>query len=132
MAEMFEVATRKKLRLGTDKGDITIEDVWDLPLTSSNNRPNLDDIARGLHRQLKNDDNVSFGVKDRKSNPDIQLKFDLVKHIIDVKLAENESAAKERANKEQKQKILAIVAEKQDEGLKNMSVEDLLKMIDAL
>jgi hypothetical protein len=129
---MFEKASRLKVRFDTGKGQLTIEDLWDLPLTSNTGRVNLDDIAIGLNKQLKNDDDVSFVVKDRKSDSVVQLKFDIIKHIIEVRLAENEANAKARQNAEQKQRILQLIADKQDEALKGKSLEELHTMITEL
>lgn len=127
----FENATRLKLRFESQKGKLTTEDLWDLPLTS-NNGTNLDNIAKDLFMQLKNDPDVSFVIKDKKSDKLTQLKFDVVKHIIDVKLAERDSAEKARVNKEKKQQILAVIAQKENESLLGSSLEELKKMAEAL
>jgi uncharacterized protein YfeS len=126
---MFEKAARKKLRYDTSVGSLSVEDLWDLPLTSKRGGANLDDIARHLHKQLKSGDDVSFVEPDRKSDETVQLAFDVVKHVIDTKLVENKAAleAKDRADK--KQKILAIMADKQDESLKSMSLDDLQNLV---
>lgn len=34
---IFEQASRQKLRFETSAGKLSIEDLWDLPLTSNNN-----------------------------------------------------------------------------------------------
>ena len=125
---MFEKAARLKLRFDTSIGQLSVEDLWDLPLTHRN-RTNLDDIAIALNKQLKNSDTVSFVVPDRKSDETIQLRFDLVKHIIAVRLVELKAADEAKTRAEKKQKILAIIADKQDESLKGMSAEDLQKML---
>src|ERR1019366_4994663 len=108
---MFTKASRLKLRFASPAGLVSTEDLWDLPLTSGTGKANLDDIAKALFRQLKSDDNSSFVVKERKSDETLQLKFDVVKHIIDVRVAENEVLAVARINKEKKQQILAIIAQ---------------------
>lgn len=128
---MFEKASRlgTKVRFDTNVGQVTTEDLWNLPLTSTTGKANLDDIARNLHKQLKNGDDVSFVNNDKKSNPIVQLKFDIVKHIIEVRLAENEAKAKEQETKEQNQFILQVIAEKQKDQIKGMSIEDLQAMM---
>jgi hypothetical protein len=129
---MFEQAIRNKVRFDSPVGFLCLEDLWDLPLQSRANRPNLDDIARELHLSLKNDDHVSFVDDDAKSDPIAQLKFDIVKHVIAVKKAE---AAAERAksdNAAKKQKILAILADKQDDSLKQKSIEELQELAKSL
>lgn len=128
----FEQAARLKLRFSTAKGDLTVEDLWDLPLISTVNKPNLDDIARGLFGQLKSDANVSFVIPEQKSDSTTQLKFDVVKHIIDVRLAENAAAAAAKANREKRQLILSVIAQKENEQLLSASMDDLKKMLEAL
>ena len=126
---MFEKASRLKLRFESTKGQLQIEDLWDLPLTSTKGQANLDDIARGLHRQLKNGDDVSFVNATQKSDEVVQLKFDIVKHVIEVRLVENEAAAKARENKEKKQQLLAIIAQKKDAALQGTPLEELEAMV---
>lgn len=128
---MFEKALRQKFRFETEKGMLTVENLWDLPLTSTSTRPavNLDDIARGLHRQLKNGDDVSFVCKNRKSDQTIQNKFDIVIHIINTKQAEADAAANKRAGVEKEQQIMAIIAGRDLESLHNTPKEELEKML---
>ncbi|MFA5378887.1 MAG: hypothetical protein WC455_24250 [Dehalococcoidia bacterium] len=128
---MFEIATRMKDRFETSKGNLSVEDLWDLPLTSVRS-PNLDDIARDLHRQLKDSAEVSFVAPARKENDTLQRKFDIVKHIIEVRLAENTAAAEVRANKEKKARILEIIARKDDEELVGKSRDELIKLAESL
>lgn len=125
---MFEKAARLKLRFDTPKGSLTVEDLWDLPLTSARGA-SLDEIAMGLNREVKAAAEESFVVKTTKSNAVLQLKFELVKHIIDVRLAENETAKTARETREKKDRILAIIARKQDEALKGAPLEELQRMV---
>ena len=127
---MFEQAARLKLRFDTAKGLLTAEDLWDLPLTG--NGANLDKIARTLNKQLKESDEESFVVKSTRSYKILQLKFDLVKHVIDVRLAENTKAADARAKREQKQNLLALIDRKKNEKLEGASLEELTAMVTAL
>jgi hypothetical protein len=129
---MFERATRLALRFDSPKGPLMVEDLWLLPLTSATSKANLDDIAKQQFALLKSDANVSFVEPTRKSNDIDQLKFDIVKHIIDMRLAENALAAAAKANREKKQLILGIIAQKENETLLGASMDDLRKMADAL
>ena len=125
MENIFEYATRNKVRFPF-KGMISIEDLWDLTPA------NLDQIYKVLNKQVKQSEEESL--LDVKTDIDKELKvqIDIVKHIVSIKLAEKEAIEKASARKEQKQKIMAIIASKQDEILKNSSVEDLQKMLDEL
>ena len=126
---MFEKAVRLKLRFDTPAGLAGAEDLWDLPLTSTKGRPNLDDVARALHKKLRSGDDVSFVETERKSDATVQLGFDIVKHIIDVRLAENAALKSEKDRAEKKQKIMGIIAAKQDASLHDMSLDDLQKLM---
>lgn len=132
---IFEQASREKVRFQTQVGAVSVEDLWDLPLSSKTNKPNLDDIAKGLYKELKNnEDAVSFVNKPATSSQTKreQLKFDIVMHIINVRLEENKVAAKTRENAEKRQKIMEILADREENTLKTASTEDLNKMLDEL
>lgn len=129
---MFEKASRLKLRFETSKGLVTVEDLWDLPLSSSTGKANLDDVARSLHNQLKNEEDISFVNPETKENMPMKLGFEIVKHIISVKLAEKVAREQAEANREKKQKIMAIIEQKQDTALSAMSLEELNKMVTSL
>ena len=125
---MFETASRLKIRFESQKGPLSVEDLWDLPLTSTTNKPNLDDIARSVNRQLKSEgDDTSFVTSSTKSDKTVQLqlKLDILKHVIGVKMAEREVQRKAEANKAQRQRILEIINAKQDSALQNQSIEEL-------
>lgn len=129
---MFEKATRLKLRFNSKKGLLSTEDLWSLPLRGVGTNVDLDEVAKAVHQELKASEEVSFVAPVSASNTTAQLKMDIVKHIIAVKLAEKEVAEKAREVKEKKQKIMSIIAQKQDESLMSASVEDLQKMLDTL
>jgi hypothetical protein len=45
MSNLFERATRLKLRFSTNKNEITVEDLWELPLQSKTGF-DLDNVAK--------------------------------------------------------------------------------------
>jgi len=126
---MFEKASKQKLRFVTTVGTLTTEDLWDLPLTSHVGI-SLDNIAKELNRAIKADDEDSFVTKKTNSNTRLNLQFDIVKHIIEVKLEEAEASKNRKAKAEKKQKILSLIDDKENDALAAMSKEDLMKMLD--
>ena len=127
---IFEQATRKKLRFETAVGLIAVEDLWDLPLsvsiTSSQKRKtSLDEVAKELNKAIRESGEQSFVKEVSTVATTLQLQFDIVKHIIDVKLLERKAAAELREHKERQQKLMAIIEEKQDQELKGKSLEEL-------
>jgi hypothetical protein len=130
---MFEKATRLKLRFDSPVGPLSVEDLWELPLTARNaGRANLDDIAIALDKELKETNTTSFVQKTTKSNDTARLKFEIVLHVIKVRQAEAEATEQKRANAERKQRILELIAEKQDEALAGKSVEELNALVNTL
>jgi len=105
---------------------ISVEDLWDLSLE------NLDAIFKSLNSQVKESKEDSLLKVKSEANETLDTMIEIVKHIVSVKLAENEARAKIREKREQKQKILSILSEKQDEELHNKSVEELSAMLDTL
>ena len=129
---MFEKAARIKLRFESNKGLLTAEDLFDLPLTSNSGRANLDDIAKALHKKLKSGEDVSFVLKDKKSDETVQLAFDIVIHVINIKMAEADEARKQAENRDRKQQLMAIIAQKESEQLADMDLDELKKLVAAM
>lgn len=138
MDNIFEYATRNKLRFSSTKGDLTVEQLWDVPLRSkegdvANANFNLNNIAQRASAALKELDAENFvETKRTPAHTIAELRFEVVKSIIDTKKNEEEAAKKRAENKQKKDKLLAILAEKQDGALSAMSVKELQRQIDAL
>lgn len=125
---MFEKASKLKLRFGTMSGNCTTEDLWDLPLQSAN-KASLDSIAISLSKELKASGEESFVNKAPAVNVLLQLKLDIVKHIIAIKLAEKEQATKAAEKRLHNEKVLGLIAQKEDETLAGKSVEELKSLL---
>ena len=122
---IFEYAVRNKVRFPF-KGMISVEDLWDLSLT------NLDSIYKTLNKEVKQSEEESLLTTKTSVDTELEIQIAIVKHIVTVKLEEQEVREKAAAKKAQKQKIMSIIATKEDEELQNTSVEDLKKMLDEL
>lgn len=124
MEKLFEVATRKKVRFEY-RGLLSVEDLWDLPVTA------LDNIFKKLNRQVKDIEEESL-LTVKNEDVELKVKVELLKYIVSIKLEEAEKVKRLREVREQKQKILSIMAEKKDEAIKGKSLEELSKMLDEL
>lgn len=122
---IFEVATRSKMRFPY-RGQISVEDLWDLSVTE------LDKIFKFLNRQKKDTQEESLLETKSKEDEVLETKISIVKHIVSVKQKESDDRKKENERKAQKQRILEIMADKQDEALKGKSLEELQKMLDEM
>lgn len=125
---MFQQAARLKLRFPTTRGSISTEDLWDLPLTSIK-APNLDNIAIALNKELIESNNESFVVNTIKTSVETQLRFDIVKHVIGVRIQENLEKSLTREKADKKKEILALIAEKQKDALGDQSIAALTAML---
>jgi len=126
---MFEKASRLKLRFESGKGLITIEDLWDLPLTTPVRGSSLDTIAKSISKQVKDSAEESFVTKTSSKNQELELKFEIVKHIIKVRLNEQEQKENALILKTKKEKIASLIAKKEDAELENLSIDELKKLI---
>lgn len=93
---------------------------------------NLDSIYKTLNKHVKQSEEESLLSTKASIDTELEVQIAIVKHIVSVKLAEKEAAEKASAKKAQKQKIVSIIATKQDEVLQNSSIDDLKKMLDEL
>ena len=122
---MFEVATRTKMRF-TFKGMISVEDLWDLSVQ------NLDKVFKALNSQRKEAQEESLLNVKSSEDEVLDTQIAIVKYIVGVKLEEQAARVKAAENKEKKQKIMALMAKKDDEEMENMSREELQKLLDEL
>lgn len=119
---IFESATRNKYRFPF-RGIITVEDLWDLTPEQ------LDSIFKTLNSQKKKSNEESLLAVSGEEDIQLNNMIEIVKHVVTVKLTEAEARNKAAEKREQKQKILAILNEKQDAALHDKSVEELQAML---
>lgn len=122
MADLFKVAAKKKYRFAF-KGQISVEDLFDLTPEQ------LDSIYRNLKAQQKNQAEESLLQTVSKEDRVLANKIEIVKTIVQDKLAAQERAKKAANQKAQNQRILEIMADKQDQALKEKSLEELQQML---
>lgn len=126
---IFEYATRNKLRFASSRGELTTEQLWDVPLRSTDGF-NLNAVAKAANDAVKvvNEENFVEATR-TTSHVRVETAFEIVKHVIEAKLAD-EAAAKARAeNKVKKEKLLKALQEKQDGKLSEMSERELKKQL---
>lgn len=133
MEAMFLQATRAKYRFPSSKGEMSVENLWDVPLRSKDDF-NLDKIARGINRELEAATEESFvdAVQTSPAKRVLESKLGIVKQIIAIKIDEEETAKNRAENKTEREKLLKILAEKKDGKLSELSEKELQKRINAL
>ena len=129
---MFEFATRNKIRFGSCRGALSVEQLWEAPLRSKDGF-DLDAIAKEANRALKGLTEESFVSTERTpAVAKAETTLEIVKHVIDVKLAEEATTKKRAENKVEREKLLAILSEKQAGKLSELTERELQKRINAL
>ena len=129
---LFEIATRKAIRFPSIKGELSTEQLWQLPLTSKVG-VDLDTLAKAINKELKSTEEESFVATN--SNPrrnDLQVKLDILKHIIGVKQEEIAAATKRQANAVERQKLQELLARKNDQALEALTPEQIAAKLAAL
>ena len=129
---IFEYAAKNKLRFATDRGLLTAEDLFDIKL-SNQAGPSLDKIAISLDEELSKTEK-SFVKKVTPQNKELQIKLDIVKHVISVKQDQEEAKVAAAARATQRRILQEAIAKKKLEAIDNAdlaSLEAELAKIDA-
>lgn len=128
---LYKKAAQVKLRIQTCKGLLSVEDIWGLSLA------NLDASIRSLAPLVKKYQTEDSDLDFLSSNSDtkseetslLELSFEILKDVYITKKEEANAKAKARETKEFNQKIMSLIAEKQESSLKDKSIEELMAMI---
>lgn len=129
---IFANATRQKIRFQSVRGELSVEQLWDLPLSSKTGF-DLDTIAKAVNKELKTVSEDSFvAVKVNAQETKLTLALDVLKHIIQVKLAEDAEAKQRVANAAERQRLIGILEKKQDQALEALTPEEIQKRLQAL
>jgi hypothetical protein len=122
---LFEMATRNKMRFPSTKGELSVEDLWDL------SDKDLDVVYKNLKDQEVKSSEESL-LDDANVDPKLTAAIGIVRYIFTTKRKEK-LTEKERINKKLTQKkYIDALSKKQDEAIEKMSEAELRAMIDSL
>jgi len=130
VSDMYKFAAQNRLRFPSVRGDLTVEQLFQLPLKAQNGA-DLDSVARAISNQLKSVSEESF-VEDPTSDPKktaLVMSLDVVKDVIATKQAENRAALARQNRTIERNKILDAISAKQDKALTESSLDDLKKKL---
>jgi len=120
---MYKTAARKGLKFATNRGNLALEDLFDLPMTE------LDRLYRELAPKVSAQD---VGLLRQRTDSDDEIKLALIKDVFETKQAEADAASTRKANADKKLQILQIIERKQGDDLANKSVEELTALVNSL
>lgn len=123
---IFEQASRLKIRVASSKGDLTVEDLWDLPLESARG-VSLDAVGTALQQKLNSQPQSLIGSKTESTTRDT-LALDIIKHIIVTKQGENAAARGAAEQRALQQRAKEVLAKRADAALEGLSDDELKKL----
>lgn len=133
MTCLYKLAAQTRLRFSSTKGELTVENLYDLPLTSKNGS-SLDSMACAVSAELKTMSEESF-VEPSNSNPRkkvLELSLDLLTDVIKTKQDENAARTLKAERDARAAKIRELLAQKRDQTLSEKSEGDLEKELKEL
>lgn len=116
---LFEIANRQKYRFQTPRGNVTVEDLWDLSLEE------LDAVYMAYNAALREADQDSLLKKRDQQNEAGTNKRDIVVFVVRAKQAAAEARATLQERRQKAARIRELLAKKQDAELEAKSADEL-------
>lgn len=92
----------------------------------------IDELAKQINREIKSADEESFVIKKSKASELLQLKFDIVKDVIQTRLALAEKNERKAILASRRRENEAALKDSTHAALKGKSPEELEKMLKEL
>lgn len=122
---LFQEAARNKWRFPTARGLLSVEQLFELPLTE------VDAIAQELHKDLEKTKDKSFLKNNNRPRAEayLQNQFNLVLEVIKIRQDEIDEAEHKAAKAAKKQKLVDLLAKRKDEAFNEMSESEIEKAL---
>lgn len=132
-ANIFERALRRKLRFPSLRGPLSVEQLWDLPLTSREGF-DMDTVAKTFNAALKAETEESFVTvtKPNKAKVDAELGLEICKYVINVKQTEAKAAEQRAMRRQERDRLIAVLGRKQDAATEAQSIEEIRQRLTQL
>ena len=122
--DIYKLAVLSKLTIPTNKGILNILEASTLSLKD------LSLSLTSLNKTVKDDkDGLDFLDDSKVVNKTLELQFNILKDLYLTKKEEMNKVKKARDAKEHNDKIMALIAEKQEDSLKGKSIEELKALL---
>jgi hypothetical protein len=127
MTDLFLTAARGKFRFRAAAGLLTTEQLFDLPLTSTTGKSNLNDVAINIADEIDRAGTRSF-VASATPDPQRTLlaqQLEIVKAIIEIKQAENAAARAKLEKRAERDRLLDAIEQADRRELGSKSADEL-------
>lgn len=128
---MYKKASQLKLRVATNRGNLSVEQLWDL------SKDEIGELAIAIRKRIADtrgtagDSELDFlKPTEQKEETTEELTFRILKDIYQTKQAEEDKAHRAAEKRLKNRRILELIAKKQDEALENKSIEELEAMLE--
>ncbi len=117
----FEICCANKYRFTSPLkgGTMTPEDLFDLSLHG------LNAVAKRLNKQIKATDEESFIGEKSSVDKELEIKFAVVKRVIEIKLAARDAIADAKEKKDFNEGLMSLIKKKENEERENLSIDEL-------
>lgn len=124
MTNLFAQALKNKVRFQTEKGLLTVEDLFDLSLNS------LNVIYQRLSKSKKElSGDALFESEDlskRREEKRLEDAMAIVKTVFEIRQKEIQEKESRQAKALEKRRLLEALAEKREEGIKQLDEDEIL------
>jgi len=122
---MYKEASKMKLRFSSKKGNLTVEQLWDLTMSD------LKDIIINLYnsKQKPNLSELDFLQVVSEEDEISNLAYNIAVDVYKTRQKESEEYKNKLEKKAYNQHLADIIAEKEDAELRNKSIEELKAML---
>jgi len=124
--DIFAQACQQKLRFGVGKGQISVEDLWDLSVQD------LNTAAIALDAQIVATGQQGYLRVKSTADAKLVLQRDIIVAIIKYKLEQQDAIAANRSLTQQQQELAELIHKKKQEARANKSLEELEAEYNAL
>ena len=121
---IYKQAAMSDLRFRSKRGLLSVSDLFNLPLASKT-RDNLNDIAVAVHNDIQATPTVSFVDLSAGADSKDQLRLEILKDVIATRQVHNQQTREAAGRNAARDKLQNILADKEDEALRNLTPEEL-------
>jgi hypothetical protein len=123
--QLFILASRKKFRFPSTKGELVVEQLWEMPLTSRNGF-SVNDVAIAVKRELKSLEEESFvEITPNPRRDELASMLEILKTVIATRQEESRQKTEAAAKESLRRELQEAIATKKRENLTSGTLEEL-------
>ena len=126
---LFIQAAKSKLRFTTTRGQLTVEDLFDLNLKS------LDAVGQVIIAELKPGSSSLLENPDPRvsaATTESELRLEIIKFVIETKQTENKAALAASLNRRQREFLEGLKEKRQIDAMESLTIEEINAQLAAL